>query len=97
MARQWVFYISAIVVGITFVLSLGLQESRPSLLLERKVEALRKTSAIGVHQTHNTDEVLNVKQFVDVTVIRPLRLLFTEPIIILVSERLQRTLTQRTH
>ena len=78
------FYIAAIGTGVTFVLCLGIRETRPSLLLEREVSALRKASDLGLHQTRNPDHIPNLKTFMDVTLVRPLRLLFTEPIIIMV-------------
>jgi hypothetical protein len=83
-----VFYIAAIITGIIFILCLGLKETRPSLLLERQVSALRKASTIGLHQTRNPDHIPNCKAFIDVTIARPIRLLFTEPIIIMASRRL---------
>jgi hypothetical protein len=83
-----VFYIAAIVTGIIFLLCLGLKESRPSLLLERQVAAFRKTSPTGSYRTRNPDHIPDLKAFLDVTIIRPLRLLFTEPIIIMVSRNL---------
>lgn len=79
------FYIAAIVTGIIFLLCLGLKESRPSLLLERQVTAFRKASPTGLYRTRNPDHIPDLKAFLDVTIIRPIRLLFTEPIIIMVS------------
>lgn len=82
------FYVAAIVTGITFVLYLSLDESRPSLLLEHQVSTLPKASIVKSHQTRNPDYIPNLKTFIDVTITRPIRLLFTEPIVIMVGWKL---------
>ena len=73
------------VTGFLFVLCLGLQEDRPSLILERRVSSLRKAAVIESHKTRNPDHIPNLKTFVELTVTRPIRLLFTEPIVVMVS------------
>ena len=79
------FYITAIVTGILFLLCLAIKESRPSLLLKRKVKHLRNTSVLDFYETQNPDHIPNLRSFIDVTMIRPIRLVVTEPILIIVS------------
>ena len=83
--RQWVFYISTIITGVTFVMCLFIKESRPSLLLERKVSALRISTSHASFRTRNPDAAPDFRTFIQVFLLRPLRLLFTEPIIIMIS------------
>lgn len=70
---------------VVFVLSLGIRESRPSLLLERRVAALRKSTGHISFRVRNPDYVPNFKSFIHTSLIRPLHLLFAEPIVLLVT------------
>ena len=83
--RRWVFYIAAIITGILFLLCLPLSESRPSLLLEREVAKIRRTMPSCIFKTSNPDHTPDWNTLIRCTLIRPLRLLFSEPIIILVA------------
>ena len=83
--RRWVFHIAAIVMTAVFVLSLGIRESRPSLLLERRVAVLRKSTGHISFRIRNPDYVPDFKSFVHTSLIRPLHLLFAEPIVLLVT------------
>ena len=58
---------------------LFIRESRPSLLLERQVSALRISTSHAFFRTPD------FSTFIQVFLVRPLRLLFTEPIIIMIS------------
>ena len=64
---------------------LTLKETRPSLLLAREATVLRKRCPSQKIQILNPDAVPDLKALVTVTLVRPVRLLFTEPIILLVS------------
>lgn len=83
--RRWVFYMSTIIAGIAFICCLFIKESRPSLLLERKVAALRHSTAHTSFRTRNPDAAPNLKTFIRMFLIRPIYLLFTEPIISTIS------------
>lgn len=61
------------------------QRSRLSILLECEVTKLRWTMPFSIFKTLNTDHTPDYKTLIHCTLIRPLRLLFTEPIIILVA------------
>jgi len=83
--RRWVFYIAAIVTGITACLLLGIKESRPSRLLQHKVTSLRKATGYNFFHIENPDHVPDFKTFTITALIRPLRLLFTEPIVFTIA------------
>jgi hypothetical protein len=73
------------ITGFLFVLCLLLKETRPSLLLEREVSALRIRVPHASLKTLNPDHAPDFKTLLNVTLVRPLRLLLTEPIIIMVA------------
>jgi hypothetical protein len=64
---------------------LTLKETRPSLLLAREATVLRKRCPSQKIQILNPDAVPGLKALVTVTLVRPVRLLFTEPIIAAVA------------
>ncbi|OJD36400.1 mfs multidrug transporter [Diplodia corticola] len=87
---RWVFWISAVIMAVCFVLTLFLRESRSTRLLQQKLDeilALTKTSSAGAAplRIHNPDAVPSLNAFLTDTLFRPLHLLFTEPIVILCS------------
>ncbi|KAG6040778.1 hypothetical protein E4U41_007047 [Claviceps citrina] len=82
---QWVFYVAAIVTALTSVFLLGIQESRPSLLLEREVRRLRRQAGDGTLKALNPDHTPDLKTFVQVGLFRPVKLFFTEPIVLMVA------------
>ncbi|KAL8729523.1 MAG: hypothetical protein Q9166_004695 [cf. Caloplaca sp. 2 TL-2023] len=82
---RWVFYLAAIGLGLLFVFCLLLNESRPSLLLEREVASLRKKLPDESLRTLNPDATPDYRTLIQITLIRPLRLLFTEPIVMVVA------------
>lgn len=73
-----------ITAGIALLL-LSIKESRPSLILSREVKKLRKRTGIETLQPLNHDSVPDWQTFVRVDLGRPLRLLFTEPIVFAAS------------
>ena len=79
------FYISTIITSVTFTTCLFIRESRPSLLLERQVSALRISTSNAFFRSRNPDAAPDLRTFIRVFLIRPLHFLFTEPIIIMIS------------
>ncbi len=67
------------------LLLLGIQESRPSLLLEREVAKVRKIANFDYLASLNPDSAPNFRAFVRVALGRPIRLFFTELIVFTVS------------
>ncbi|KAK8226667.1 MFS multidrug transporter [Phyllosticta capitalensis] len=82
---RWVYYTTAIVMGICFFFSLFLRESRPTYLLQQKHAIILKMTGNTALQIHNPDAIHSTVDFFTETLWRPLRLLFTEPIVILCS------------
>lgn len=83
---KWIFYLSAIVTGVWFFLLLAIKESRPSQLLSKIVDDVRKESGDTIHlQIRNPDHAPDFGTFAQVALIRPVRLFFTEPIVFLCS------------
>ncbi|KAJ5902007.1 MFS general substrate transporter [Penicillium taxi] len=83
--RNWIFYVAAIVTAAIAFLLLSIRESRPSLLLEREVDTLRKQTGMHSLEAFNPDSVPDWQKFVKNDLFRPVRLLFTEPIVFAVS------------
>ncbi|KAK0618882.1 MFS multidrug transporter [Immersiella caudata] len=81
---RWVFHISAMVTAVCFLLLLGIRESRPSQLLKRKVAVLRKQGARDL-EWFNPDHSPDVKTLFRLVAIQPLKLLATEPIVVMVT------------
>ncbi|KAL9619440.1 MAG: hypothetical protein Q9160_005951 [Pyrenula sp. 1 TL-2023] len=71
--------------AVTAVLLLGIRESRPSQLLEYRVRQIRRATGDDSLQAQNPDHTPDIRTFIRNVFIRPLYLLFTEPIVILVS------------
>ncbi|KAK1149558.1 hypothetical protein N8T08_005107 [Aspergillus melleus] len=86
--RRWIFYVAAIISGAFTVALMTIRESRPPLVLEKELLKL-PTSIRGEGkeslQSFNPDHVPDLTTFVTVFLVRPLRLLVTEPIVFLVS------------
>ena len=62
-----------------------IRESRPSQLLESQVRLVRKETGFSPTRIQNPDHVPQKSQFLQTTLVRPVRLLFTEPIVFMVS------------
>jgi hypothetical protein len=78
------FYISTVVAALCTVLLLAISESRASHLLKQRVRTIGKTTGDISLRIQNPDHVPDMRSFVRL-IIRPLRLLFTEPIVLMVS------------
>lgn len=83
--RRWVFWMAVIGLAALLGFCFTLRETRPSLLLEREVDALRTKLPGKDIKTLNPDAAPDFKTLVMVTLLRPLRLLSTEPIVMAVA------------
>lgn len=83
--RRWNFYIISILTGIIGCLMLAMRESRPSLLLEKRLDTLKTLAGDTSLQIHNPDHVPDAQTFVQTGLLRPIKLLFTEPIVFTVA------------
>lgn len=83
--RQWVFYIGAIYGFFIFLLSLFFLESRPSLLLTRAVKDAHRDTGFTFLKFNNPDHHPTWHGFITESLTRPMRLLISEPPIIIAS------------
>lgn len=83
---RWTEYLVTIMGGVAFLLDLFfLEETYPPVILVSKAEDLRRrTKNWGIHAKQEEIEV-DLRELVSKNFTRPLRLLFTEPIILLLS------------
>jgi DHA1 family multidrug resistance protein-like MFS transporter len=83
---RWTMYITSFMGFSAFILALFfLEETYPPLILVAKASELRrKTKNWGIHAKQEEIEV-DIKELVVKNVARPLRILFTEPIVLLIS------------
>lgn len=78
-------YLPAIGLGILTIFCLTLRETRPSLLLQRELKLVCKQFPEHDLRILNPDAAPGLKALITVTLFRPLRLLFTEPIVMAVA------------
>lgn len=71
--------------GIEALLFVTIKESRPSQLLAKRVQALRKFTGDNSLHIHNPDHAPSFRAFLQTALFRPVRLLCTEPIVFMVS------------
>lgn len=83
--RQWIFYSAAIAIAVVTILLLGMRESRPSKLLDRKIAAIARESPGATLPYRTADPFPSVSSFIDVVFIRSARMMLMEPILITVS------------
>ncbi|KAJ5155876.1 hypothetical protein N7492_008679 [Penicillium capsulatum] len=81
---RWVFYVYAIIFGGTTGLICLVRESRPSLLLAREVEKLRRQFP-QMPPALNHDKVPDMHTFVTESLFRPIQLFFQEPLIFTIA------------
>jgi DHA1 family multidrug resistance protein-like MFS transporter len=83
---RWTEYITGIMAALAFVLNaLFLDETYPPAILQMKAADLRRrTKNWGIHAKQDEIEI-DLRELISKNVSRPLALLFTEPIVLLVS------------
>ncbi|KAG7701823.1 hypothetical protein KL931_000280 [Ogataea haglerorum] len=83
---RWTEFITAIIASANVVLVLLFQREthHPILLVQKAREIKRRTNNWGIHAPHDEFQ-LSVKEIVENNLSRPLKMLFTEPIIFFVS------------
>lgn len=82
---RWIFYSAAIVTAVLFVALFGIKESRPSILLGDIIKQIQTETTIQQLEWHNPDEARDWRALVRVSIVRPGRILFTEPLVIMVA------------
>lgn len=83
---RWCLYISAFIGIVTFISLIFLYtETHHPLILVKKAETLRRrTGNWGIHAPHE-EFSLSLKEIAEKNITRPLRMLFTEPILFLIT------------
>jgi MFS family permease len=79
---DWVLFIF---VGVCFIFTLSIPESLAPVLLARKAKKLRKETGDESHVTVQELEKLPFSEVLKIALLRPLIMLFTEPIVIFMS------------
>lgn len=82
---QWVYYSGSICTLALWVAVLPLKESRPSVVLGRKIRQLRQTSGMVDLRWTNADAAKDWSAWTDLVLARPMHLLLTEPLVILIA------------
>ena len=83
--RRWVFDVAAVTTGVFTILLAFINESRPSLLLARRVALLKNLTGLSHFRISNPDHTPDLRTFAKVALSRTIRLFFTEPIVATVS------------
>lgn len=82
---RWVYHSAGIVTLALGVAALFVRESRPSLLLARKLRQVREQTGIADLAWHNPDSAPDARTFLELVVVRPARILATEPLVIMIA------------
>lgn len=82
---EWVYYSASICMLVLSVALFPVKESRPSVLLGRKIDQLRQLKTIGNLRWTNADPAKNWQAWVNVVLVRPIQILVTEPLVMLVA------------
>ncbi|KAL8828542.1 MAG: hypothetical protein Q9191_002533 [Dirinaria sp. TL-2023a] len=83
-SSRWVFQILTITAAASFILLLATSETRATYLLKRRVKVMEKTAGGFPLRIENPDHIPDLPTFIRL-ILRPLRLLLTKPIVIMVS------------
>lgn len=83
---RWVEYVTGIFASVVFVLvAIFFEETHHPSILVKKAKFMRaKTGNWGIHAAHE-DAELSIKEIAQKTVARPIKMLFTEPILLLLT------------
>ncbi|KAL8371126.1 hypothetical protein RB595_001125 [Gaeumannomyces hyphopodioides] len=82
---RWVFRSAAAATAVLFVALLWVRESRPSILLGRKIRRLEKERGVRNLRWSNPDSTPDSRALLEAVVVRPVRILLTEPLVIMVA------------
>lgn len=82
---KWVYFSAGVVTAVICLGLCGMKESRPSVLLGRKIERLRRETDMTNLTWNNADAAPDWRTFAQIVVVRPMHILCTEPLVILIS------------
>ncbi|KAK3723561.1 hypothetical protein LTR37_001813 [Vermiconidia calcicola] len=82
---HWMFIIAAIIMATVAIVCFGMQESRPSQVLRLEINAIFKRTKFEGLSAEGDDSVPSFKLFMRTSLLLPMRLFFTEPIVLITS------------
>ncbi|KAK2020100.1 major facilitator superfamily transporter [Colletotrichum eremochloae] len=82
---RWIFYSATIATTVLFIALLGIRESRPSILLGGIIGQIKRETMIPELAWHNPDEARNWRALFRIGVVRPGKILLTEPLVIMIA------------
>ncbi|KAK2056504.1 major facilitator superfamily transporter [Colletotrichum caudatum] len=82
---RWIFHSAAIVTAVLFIALSRIRESRPSILLGRIIGQIKSETKIQELAWRNPDEARDWRALVRIGVVRPGKILLTEPLVIMVA------------
>ncbi|KAJ0313480.1 hypothetical protein COL516b_000419 [Colletotrichum fioriniae] len=83
---RWIFHSAAAVTAVLFLAMFGIRESRPSILLGAIVKKIqRERTTVRELAWHNPDEARDWRALVRISVLRPGKILLTEPLVVMVA------------
>lgn len=82
---RWIYWVLFIFVGVCFIFTLIMPETLAPVLLRKKAEKLRKATGDDKYRTLEELEKKPLYESIKIALVRPLVMMFTEPIIIFMS------------
>ncbi|EXF81699.1 major facilitator superfamily transporter [Colletotrichum fioriniae PJ7] len=83
---RWIFLSAAAVTAVLFLAMFGIRESRPSILLGAIIKKIqRERTTVRELAWHNPDEARDWRALVRISVLRPGKILLTEPLVVMVA------------
>ncbi|KXH43196.1 major facilitator superfamily transporter [Colletotrichum nymphaeae SA-01] len=84
---RWIFHSAAVVTAVLFLAMFGIRESRPSILLGAIIKKIQRERTTTVRELawHNPDEARDWRALVRISVLRPGKILLTEPLVVMVA------------
>lgn len=83
--RRSLFYAAAVVTAVAAFLCLGMQESRPSKLMRDEVRTVARKTSFDRLSVNEDDGTPDANTFVRTTLVMPIKLFLTEPIVFFTS------------
>ncbi|KXH45259.1 major facilitator superfamily transporter [Colletotrichum simmondsii] len=83
---RWIFHSAAVVTAVLFLAMFGIRESRPSILLGAIIRKIQRERTTMLELAwHNPDEARDWRALVRISVLRPGKILLTEPLVVMVA------------
>lgn len=82
-SKRWIYYIATIASFVSTLFAFGISESNASILLDRKVKRIVAETGYTDLKVATSATKMTTKPFLQDSLFRPLKFLFTQPIVIL--------------